>query len=1613
MAARAPKQWPLTKAETITSFESWRQNLEYTLSLDPAFTKFMKPGATWGKKTAACPSRDFDDDSETVPPSIRLTAEQKAAQLDLMLGQIANFCPIVSRNSITKNSTSLAQIWHTIRLHFGFQSSGAHLLDFAAIRRETDERPEDLFQRLMAFTEDNLLRSDGGISHQGLLPLVDEDMSPTLENFVTLHWLTLLHPSLPALVKQRYGPELRNRTIASLKPEISQSIPSLMAELQSTEDAQVLRAAAATVAGISRPTFRDVTPAAGPPARRPAAASDRRRSERPARSCALCKAAGRPDSETHYLSRCRFLPEADRRFLSGIRLISGCDDEAADCTEDSAVCATPAASDSPPDHVSAAPSGPARRVQTQCSPYVPVFCHAHPIRVTLDTGAEVNLVRASVAQLTGARVCKTSQAAYQADGVSPLSVVGETTLLLSRGNHVLTLQALVVSDLDVDVLAGTPFMSANDVHVRPAEGTVSVGEDVVFCYRTPPQPAGVSATARRVQCLVRTPPETITLWPDDHVELEVPDAEPDSAVSVEPWQAAFPGDSTGGLWPQPAVTEVVSGRIRLCNTTDAPLHLRKNSHLCKVYSVSAPVACPAPPAPPPPAAVLTSPPAVGLVSIDPHGVLSDQMRAEFASTVTEYASVFDTAFPGYNGAVGPIHGVVNIGSVEPPQRKGRLPQYNRQRLSELQSQFDELESLGVFQKPEDLGITVEHVHPSFLVNKPGGGSRLVTDFTSVGRYCRPQPSLLPDVETTLRTIGSWRYLVVSDLTKAYFQVPLSRDSLKYCGVVTPYKGVRVYNRCAMGLPGSESALEELMCRVLGDLVQDGHVAKIADDLFCGGATPEEALLAWRRVLQALDRCDLRLSPSKTVICPRSVTLLGWVWTDGRLSASPHRISTLASCDLPRTVKHLRSFIGAYKVLGRVIRGVATLLSPLDAVCAGRESAETISWSDELRASFSRAQSALKEHRSVVLPRPSDQLWIVTDGSSKSHGVGATLYVTRGDRTLLAGFFCAKLRKHQLGWLPCEIEALGIATAVKHFAPYITQSASPVCVLTDSKPCVQAFEKLSRGEFSASPRVTTFLATISRFCLTVRHLAGTANLPSDFASRNAPACTESVCQVCTFVSRLEEAAVRQVTVNDVLSGSCRLPFTGRNSWLSSQQDCPSLRRAKAHLSQGTRPSRKQTDIRDVKRYLQVASVARDGLLVVRRDDPFSPVRECIIVPRGVVPGLLCALHLKFEHPTRHQLKLLFSRYFYALDLDAHLTALYDGCHACAALKRLPPPLVESSTTPASAVGVSYAADVMRYDRQLILVVRETVTSYTQTCVVSDERASTLESALLSLCVAFRAVDGPPVTVRADPAPGFVALSSSEALRQAGISLDIGRPHNPNKNPCAEHAIGELRGELKRISPGGGPVSPATLAIATSRLNSRLRSGGLSALERLLSRDQYSQCALSVSDRELIARQHASRLSNHPHDYVSKGRSHRRVPSSTISPGVLVYHAGDRDKSRPRPRYLVTSVDGDWCLVKKFTAGQLRSKRYRLRLDECYAVPPSLVSSIPDELSSDSDGDCPPPTPLPAPLAPAPVPVEISGGAGPDHTSPVPTPLSGRPRRNIRPPRRFNDYVVEFR
>ena len=155
------------------------------------------------------------------------------------------------------------------------------------------------------------------------------------------------------------------------------------------------------------------------------------------------------------------------------------------------------------------------------------------------------------------------------------------------------------------------------------------------------------------------------------------------------------------------------------------------------------------------------------------------------------------------------------------------------------------------------------------------------------------------------------------------------------------------------------------------------------------------------------------------------------------------MSPLTKAELPSTAKQLRSFIGSYKQISECIKDYAVLLSPLEAAAGGKSSATPIQWSETLSKHFDIAKEALKDVKTIHIPKPSDKLDLFTDYSKSNEAIGGELFITRTNedgskRKLLGGHFSAKLNKHQSNWWPCEGEALSVRLAAKHFSPYIRE-----------------------------------------------------------------------------------------------------------------------------------------------------------------------------------------------------------------------------------------------------------------------------------------------------------------------------------------------------------------------------------------------------------------------------------------------------------------------------------------------------------------------------------------------------------------------------------------------
>ena len=91
------------------------------------------------------------------------------------------------------------------------------------------------------------------------------------------------------------------------------------------------------------------------------------------------------------------------------------------------------------------------------------------------------------------------------------------------------------------------------------------------------------------------------------------------------------------------------------------------------------------------------------------------------------------------------------------------------------------------------------------------------------------------------------------------------------------------------------------------------------------------------------------------------------------------------------------------------------------------------------------------------------------------------------------------------------------------------------------------------------------------------------------------------------------------------------------------ECPDLRKAHSYLSQGTRPSTKNTKSTLVKRYLQNIMISNDGLLVRRETTPFLPTRELIVVPQQLIKGLLTSIHIQFNQPPASQTKIILTKF----------------------------------------------------------------------------------------------------------------------------------------------------------------------------------------------------------------------------------------------------------------------------------------------------------------------------------------------------------------------------------
>ena len=162
-------------------------------------------------------------------------------------------------------------------------------------------------------------------------------------------------------------------------------------------------------------------------------------------------------------------------------------------------------------------------------------------------------------------------------------------------------------------------------------------------------------------------------------------------------------------------------------------------------------------------------------------------------------------------------------------------------------------------------------------------------------------------------------------------------------------------------------------------------------------------------------------------------------------------------------------------------------------------------------------------------------------------------------------------------------------------------------------------------------------------------------------------------------------VGKVTVEDIEQGKINMPYTQRAAWLKVQMQDKTHQQLSWLIETSQTPEKKKTKGENTKLKLLhnlykngVLKKTSDGLITVTHVDMDRGNTQAISVPSDMYPGLIQALHLKLNHPSKAQMQRVSSRYFYSPGHTRIMEEISNNCSVCASLKQLPAELFSEST-----------------------------------------------------------------------------------------------------------------------------------------------------------------------------------------------------------------------------------------------------------------------------------------------------------------------------------------------
>ncbi|XP_064418480.1 uncharacterized protein LOC135358762 [Latimeria chalumnae] len=212
-----------------------------------------------------------------------------------------------------------------------------------------------------------------------------------------------------------------------------------------------------------------------------------------------------------------------------------------------------------------------------------------------------------------------------------------------------------------------------------------------------------------------------------------------------------------------------------------------------------------------------------------------------------------------------MHDIITPLGQKVRQKPYRIPEAKR---GLIKAEVEKMLEMGILEESHS-----EWNSPIILVPKPDGSIRFCNDYRRLNEISKFDSYPMPRVDDLIERLGRARCLTTLDLTKGYWQVPLTSRAREKTAFSTP-EGLFQYTVLPFGLHGAPATFQRLMDKVLRPHAR--YAAAYLDDVVIQSADWESHLPCVQAVLHSLREAGLTANPTKCRMAFSEAQYLGYV-----------------------------------------------------------------------------------------------------------------------------------------------------------------------------------------------------------------------------------------------------------------------------------------------------------------------------------------------------------------------------------------------------------------------------------------------------------------------------------------------------------------------------------------------------------------------------------------------------------------------------------------------------------------------------------------------------------------------------------------------------------------